>query len=101
MSISCDCSVDIDYGPEVAETTYPKARKEHICGECGETIKKGQKYENFRGLYEDRWSTHKTCMRCVALRDKYCPGGWIFGRVLERIGECMDWNPLTEWGAVQ
>ncbi len=50
----------------------PTARKEHKCCECGKTIKTGEKYSYFVGLWGDdyyygcgdQFNTFKTCLEC-------------------------------------
>lgn len=49
--------------------TTPVARKEHICCECDSIIAIGQRYENFRGLW-DKFETYKTCLFCAGVRDQ-------------------------------
>ncbi len=51
--------------------TEPIARKEHKCCECGRTIKIGEKYSYFVGLWGDYYSyddnqfdVFKTCLEC-------------------------------------
>lgn len=58
-----------------------KAKKEHECIECGETIKKGDRYEYLRGKWkvelskESMWATYRTCVGCCNVRNSYlCKG---------------------------
>lgn len=41
-----------------------KAKKEHKCGECGRTIKPGEKYWYATGLCEGDWFDAKVCAQC-------------------------------------
>ena len=50
------------------------------CGECGRKIKKGEKYEWYRGQYDGRHYTHNTCLDCVSLRDNFF-SEWTFERL--------------------
>lgn len=77
------CAIE-SYGEgEVArvhDRKIQKARKEHICYECGNSIRSGDSYEYLRGLW-DEWSTVKTCSVCLELRDKlFC--SFICGSVM-------------------
>jgi len=72
MYCACSCDADIDYPPTICTVTNPKARVEHQCCECGETIQPGQHYERTEGLWDGRWDTFKTCAPCVEIRDTYC-----------------------------
>ena len=76
---------------EFNSSSIHTARKEHTCGECGRTIQVGEKYEVCRGLYEGEWSTDKTCIDCLSLRETYfC--SWMFGNIWEDFEEWLrDW----------
>jgi len=63
----CNCSCDGDF-PSILEETFPKARKKHICCECGSDIDPGEIYQKIKGLWEDEWLTFKTCMICYNIR---------------------------------
>ena len=64
------------------------ARKEQRCAECGRTIKKGEEYEGFNGIYGGTFYWVKTCKDCVSLRDAFYPfGGYQFGNIRDEIGE--------------
>lgn len=93
--ITCDCSCVYDGSADdfVTEKTVT-ARKQHRCGECGDTIQKGEKYQKADGCWDHSWQHYKTCKFCVKLRDQYCPGGYIYGELAESIYECMGfWYP--------
>lgn len=63
-----------------------KARKDHKCGECRDVIKIGELYETSAQLYDGSFSTFRTCLLCVEIRDKiFC--SWIYG---------MMWDDLAE-----
>ena len=95
MSISCNCSVDIDEVAEFCDESYPKARKEHICCECREVIGKGRKYQLITGKWEGEFGTFKTCMACAAIRKHYCPNGAFFEELRNHLIECL-WFDYTE-----
>lgn len=60
----------------------PKARKEHVCGECGRTIAKGEHYVTQGGLSEAGFEWNHTCAHCDAASEwliSVCDG-YIFGR---------------------
>lgn len=40
------------------------ARKDHTCCECNDRIKKGRKYIDLNGLWEDEWHAYKMCSFC-------------------------------------
>lgn len=71
-----------------SRTQTVKAAREHECGECDETIPCGARYERTEGLWNGRWSTFKTCLSCVEIRDHFaCEDGWMFGEVWRQIEE--------------
>lgn len=83
----CPLSGDGDDGPEFYTQTKKKARKEHRCVECRETIEKGTKYEHVSGKWDGRTDTFRTCLSCVEIRDHFACNGFIYGQV---------WNDLEE-----
>ncbi len=96
--IGCDCSVDIDEGAEVSLVKVITARKEHICCECHETIKAGQKYEQATLLFDGSWMTYKTCIPCQRIRDHYCAHGFYFEMLRDQIQSCLgfDYTEIPE-----
>ena len=54
---------------QLSRVTTPKARKTHVCSECGSIISPGEKYERTSGLL-DRFKTYKTCLFCADVRDQ-------------------------------
>ena len=80
-----------DYDPpEFAETSWPKARKEHVCCECGYIIPKGEKYERYSGKWDGRMGVYTTCERCADLRGslvEYTCGCWTFTELFEAYWE--------------
>ena len=86
------CAVD-DADPwDVCRANERTAVKPHRCGDCGRWIEKGERYHWLTGLYDGRWSTHKTCAHCHAA------GWWLNavcgGYLMEQIGTEL----LEHWG---
>lgn len=48
--------------------TYPKARKQYTCCECGSTIDIGEEYQRVTGLFDGSWETWRTCIVCSRIR---------------------------------
>lgn len=82
--------VDEDYWA-VYDATDRRARKQHVCGECGRRIAPGEVYNAAGGLdsYGSGWHHHKTCAHCdTAARWLHVVcGGWCFGARREDLGE--------------
>jgi hypothetical protein len=71
-----DCGVciggyDCDGYPEFSDFSWPKARKEHKCGDCNKTIPKGEKYQRWAGKFDGEMFTEKRCAICVEIRDAF------------------------------
>lgn len=81
--MECTCltgSWDDDGMPDFLSTRTVKARENHKCCECGETIKPGEKYERASGKWDGKLETFKTCLICVNIRASvYCRGGYAYG----------------------
>jgi len=65
---SCDGEYDEDYKQKDIVHKSDKLKK---CGECDREIKKGEKYEWYRGGYDGSFRTHNTCLDCVSLRENF------------------------------
>jgi len=97
MTIDCDCSVDNYDAPTFGSGLILRtARKSHQCGECNREIIPGEKYEYSSQVYDNEWSTNKTCLGCRRIRDRFCPNGWIWGGVAEAVEECIGFNYVTD-----
>ena len=44
--------------------TIRKARKSHLCNECGRTIARKEPYHFLSGLWDGRFDSYKTCLHC-------------------------------------
>jgi len=74
---------------QVLNTTNPRARTPHKCGECQRTIHPGEQYEKTVGVFDGSFDTYITCEQCRSVRDwlsKVC-SGWIYSMVEEDISE--------------
>lgn len=59
-----------DYEPwDFCRTAMPKARKQYHCGECQGYIVPGEKYEYIFGVYCGDTTLHRTCTRCLTIRE--------------------------------
>lgn len=77
---------DGDYEPPKCFTaSTPVARKTLTCYECGGKIAKGERYERHKGMWDNHWSTYRTCLMCVEIRDHFACDGWVYGEL---------WNDL-------
>jgi len=90
--LAMDC--DYDYAP-VNDTVVVNARKPHMCCECNEVIRKGDKYERNSQLYDGHWSHHCTCLICACIRDDLTCGCYIFGELREQIWEQLGFDYVT------
>jgi len=86
------CTISGGEAPRLTRESFPVARKEHTCCECGSTVTKGEKYEKIDGLWDD-FETYKTCMFCSGVRisahsdfDLMSDEGFAFGELWECVG---------------
>lgn len=80
---NCSCIyVDVD-GGDVAEfhtSKIVKARKPHICNECGEDILQNDEYERVTAKW-DNVETIKTCRNCLSIRNEFFCYGYLYGQL--------------------
>lgn len=79
-----DCSciyVEVDGGDraEFYKSKIIKARKDHICYECGEPILKGDSYERVTAKWDRDIDTIKTCRNCLSIREEFFCDGYLHG----------------------
>lgn len=60
-----------DIYPEAFNSQIRKARKVHICSECRGRIFAKEQYEYASGVWEGMPDSYKTCLDCVAARNKF------------------------------
>ena len=87
--MDCYCNYD---RPKVYVATIPRARKQHVCDECGRKIEPKERYERVFGVW-DYASNFLTCDRCMTLRQWvtnnvpcFC---WAHGNMLEDAEETI------------
>lgn len=93
--MECGCEIDINEGCNLPKFDIreesPVARKEHVCCECGRTIRKGERYLRESCIWEETGpATMKTCTDCESVRDKYFCGhsyGLVWGQLRDKIEE--------------
>lgn len=96
MDIGCACICNYDGEiPEFCNTRYVTAKKEHICYECDETIKVGDKYEYTFGKWDGYVNEFKTCITCVKIRTDVCCDTWVFGSLRNDIWETYGVDYVT------
>lgn len=91
---SCSCLCDYDGAFEVFYETKRKARKDHKCYECRQTIQKGDVYQWTKALLEGEWEVYRFCLPCWQIRVDYCYCA-PFGELIEHIWELLDVNYIT------
>jgi len=82
------CNLDYDRA-DLYEKINRKARKEHICCECGRIIKKGESYSYVFGVWGKNVSSYRTCSHCLIGQDwlwEQC-GGFLHCNLEEEILE--------------
>ena len=56
--------------PAVYDCEKRKARKDHVCYECGGVIKKGEQYNYHHGIWNGEPGDFKICVDCDVLREQ-------------------------------
>ena len=85
--------------PVVWDETHPRAARAYACEECDDGIAVGDRYQRIASLYDSRWSTFRTCLRCEVDRKRvrdlevaagcseheaWCPVGDLHQELLDR-----------------
>ncbi len=65
------CSCDVATSPDAFVSGTRRARKQHRCCECRETIEPGATYQVISGIWDGEPGRYKTCLPCVAARDAF------------------------------
>ena len=111
MFIECDCSVDADeyMVSWVSGWLVADSRPPIWCYECGRWIKPGEIYHEGSGIMPDNitdseyYDDHDelseedelncesfdTCLGCMFIQARFCPGGYILGGLAEAVQECV------------
>jgi hypothetical protein len=72
-----------------------KARKAHLCVECGEPIIPGERYEENTQTIEGQWYVNRTCELCCRIRKDLACDCFVFGELREAIWEQMGFDYVT------
>jgi len=73
--VSCYCEGD---PCDVWKETRRKARKQHTCCECRDTIEPGDEYVHISSCFDGSWSNNKLC--------EFCDHDWAY---LRKQGHCQ------------
>lgn len=68
--------------PVELDRSWRKARKEHRCFACLETIRKGDRYHHVAQVYDGEFATFAHCVRCMSIIKAL----WAAG------AETVDWS---------
>lgn len=78
---------------DIGRWTKPKARKAHTCELCGRTIRAGETYHRYEGIFEGSPTSWKECEHCAAAIREFDIEGWEgYGVGPDEMG---DWEPRT------
>lgn len=88
----CDVCIGGDYDEgescELFNSRVIVARKDHLCCECKEPIRKGDSYHFERGKWEGEFSSFKTCRECAEIRTIFsCGGGFLYRSLWDQMRE--------------
>lgn len=83
------CELTDIESPSIYQETERKARKPHVCYECGSQIFPGERYTVSKGLWEGVFEEYKRCLICQQLASKYT-GCYCFGDLWVTAGEGLE-----------
>jgi dUTP pyrophosphatase len=95
--MSCDA-----ISPSCFTSATRRARKQHRCGECGQPIAVGDRYQYVSGIWDGSPDSHRTCIRCAAVRDwlqaqpEAC-GCVPLGELTDTLDEYAEWFGHAKW----
>ena len=91
------CLIDVDHDAVYEELfcKIVKGKKEWRCGECNNFIHKGTEHEVFVGKIDDRINTHRTCLPCMQIRNKFLCS-WTYEGVYADISDAIESDPNLE-----
>lgn len=89
----CCCSVDNDWDTPIYNKKEMKARKNHKCYECKDTIEKGKIYFRIKSLSEGEWWNFPICKTCNSIIIDFLCGSHPFGGVYNAFWDCMGFYP--------
>lgn len=88
MTNECLCSSDGDCAiPDYFRKEAVRARKEHICVECGDLIPPGSTYTRIICVSDGVWYRYSMCTTCTAISNDLCPSGHVIGCLGEIVSE--------------
>jgi len=88
---NCACVYVGNYdGPDFTFSRKRKAKKEHVCCECGEKILPGSTYEYTVGRWEAGFRVYKTCLDCISMIASFFCDGFGYTTIWEDLAEHID-----------
>lgn len=88
-----DCYCDYET-PQFIRFADVLARRQHVCCECGCTIRPGETYESAVGKWDGLIDRYKTCPACKELRQWWDANRpcfcWCFGSLHDDIGDDVE-----------
>lgn len=79
---------ECDEYAKVFERSYPRARKDHECYECRDTIKRGELHCRINMLFDGAWSSWRECSLCEEIFAHFsCGRGGVSGTLWDDLEE--------------
>ena len=90
-----DCSCTATHPDEDSDALgfserFLTAAKPHICGECGITINKGDRFLFGSIFRQDDIHNYKVCLPCNSIITKFFRDGWVIGSMLDDLDNYFD-----------
>ena len=99
--MNCGC-VYIDGGesPTFASARVGASRRERRCGECGQPIQVGDRYERVWGVWEGVGETFITCATCLEISTALFCSGRMHGTMWEDLKEAFAYSDTIPWATI-
>ena len=86
------CIIEVEDPPTMDISRTRRARKAHVCCECGDTIEAGSLYQYTDNLTDEKWRHYKTCARCENVASDFFPRGRYYGNLVQDFYECFGFD---------
>lgn len=82
----CETGGDGEFA-DVWVETYHVARKAHVCDECREGVKPGERYQRIFSLFDGGMTVYKLCAFCASEWDRLMAKPWREAPEMKLIGD--------------
>jgi hypothetical protein len=80
--------------------SWPHARLQRPCCECGLQIDRGERYQRLSGYCDGSWRNFSTCDSCAKIRDEFFPNEFTMTQLMEELLEMrtnLSYDDVRTW----